>query len=41
MVALLNPQVWLDCVDAVRDAGREDVESCSTVVSGSSLGRHG
>ena len=33
MVSVLNPQVWLDCVDAVRDAGSEDVGSCSTVAS--------
>ncbi|GAX74155.1 hypothetical protein CEUSTIGMA_g1604.t1 [Chlamydomonas eustigma] len=24
---------WLDCVDAVRDAGREDVETCASVMS--------
>ncbi|GFH07747.1 GCK domain-containing protein, partial [Haematococcus lacustris] len=23
------PQVWLKCVDDVRDAGRDDVESCA------------
>ena len=26
------PQVWLECVDAVRDAGGEDVGTCSSVV---------
>ena len=25
-------QVWLECVDAVRDAGGEDVGTCSSVV---------
>jgi hypothetical protein len=25
-------QVWLKCVDSVREAGRDDVETCSSVV---------
>lgn len=25
-------QVWLKCVDTVRDEGRDDVESCSGLV---------
>ncbi|GIL44883.1 hypothetical protein Vafri_2344, partial [Volvox africanus] len=25
-------QVWLDCVDAVKAAGRDDVESCSSIM---------
>lgn len=30
-------QVWMSCVDAVHDAGRKDVESCATVVSGQQI----
>ncbi len=33
------PQVWLKCVDAVRDAGREDVESCASVVGSSEVNK--
>mmetsp|Transcript_2602 Transcript_2602/g.5980 ORF Transcript_2602/g.5980 Transcript_2602/m.5980 type:complete len:117 (-) Transcript_2602:643-993(-) len=25
-------EVWLQCVDSVRDAGRDDVESCASVM---------